>query len=297
MTLRTVANLLVLGATAFSEQMMAPTPSFEVASVKRADPADRSPAPFRGGPGSDDPGRFTYSNTTLRSVLQMAYGVRQDAIFGLGWLDTERYNLVAKVPAGATKEQFAQMLQALLAERFAMVLHHETKELSGYEMVVAKNGPKMKEPETDTGAPTKVGRFGYSVVVGKDGNEQLPPGKPGMKLIAIGKDGLGVRLSARMKAPGDMVTRLSSELRLPVVDKTGLLGPYDFNLDFSLTPPANIRLSGAIAKPDAAPDAAEPSGPDLITAMEQQLGLRLELKKIPVDCIVVDRASRVPTEN
>ena len=125
---------------------------FEVASVKPAAPPAGGvirPGP-QGGPGSADPARLTYSFSTLRDLLVDAYSVKRSQISGApNWLDSVRFDIVAKVPEGATKEQAKVMLQNLLAERFKLTLHRETKELPVYALVVAKNGPRLEVSKGD----------------------------------------------------------------------------------------------------------------------------------------------------
>src|SRR5580704_13394802 len=107
-------------------------PTFEVASVKVSPPPSPGTpvffGPARGGPGTPDPGQITWTNATLKGVLTIAYDVKDYQISGPGWLDTERYDILVKVPAGATKEQVYVMWQSLLAERFGLMLHHAPKE-------------------------------------------------------------------------------------------------------------------------------------------------------------------------
>jgi hypothetical protein len=121
--------------------------SFEVASLKPSGP--RSIRGSDGGPGSRDPERFTFGSATLRDLLFNAYRAPQDdyheQISGPGWIDTERYDIAVKMPRGTTKEQFQLMLQTLLAERFNLAIHHDTKVLPVYDLVVGKNGPKLRE--------------------------------------------------------------------------------------------------------------------------------------------------------
>src|SRR3954451_10262547 len=113
-------------------------PTFEVASVKPAPP--QSGHMFRigmsGGPGTPDPGRINFENVSLKNVIMRAYNVKGYQISGPSWLDSERFDITAKVPAGATKEQFQLMLQNLLAERFKLQLHRESKQMPVYALVV-----------------------------------------------------------------------------------------------------------------------------------------------------------------
>ena len=162
------------------------SPSFEVASVKSAAPDGldgpmaviKGPAEeqmrFRGGPGSNDPGRIDYVGVTLKMLLKRAYDVSADQIVGPDWLDTERYDIVAKLPTGTGREQLPLMLQELLAERFQISLHRETKTLAVYSLTVAKNGPKLQPAEKlpEYNLPVDVAERAYDVaadqIVGPD---------------------------------------------------------------------------------------------------------------------------------
>src|SRR5271154_7259431 len=115
---------------------------------------------MKGGPGTADPERLTYTNIALKTILLRAYGVLNYRLSGPDWLNSARFNIVAKVPPGATKEQLTLMLQNLVVERFNLTFHHETKETLVYELTAGKNGPKLKEsdlsvqpPEREPGSP------------------------------------------------------------------------------------------------------------------------------------------------
>src|SRR4051812_37386675 len=150
--IRAAILTISLCAAAFP-QTPATSLTFEVASVKPSPPpsGDRRVVMFgggRGGPGSNDPGRLTYTNTTLMSLVTQAYNVKSYQVTAPAWMETERYDVIAKLPdttPPVTKEQSAIMLQNLLAERFHLTLHHDSKEFQGFELVVGKNGSKLKE--------------------------------------------------------------------------------------------------------------------------------------------------------
>ena len=262
------ASLMVLSCGAAFGQG---SPAFEVASVKPAEPPSAGMmglrVGMRGGPGTPDPGQINYSNVTLKNVIQNAYGVKGFQITGPKWLDSERFDIVAKVPQGATKEEFKLMLQNLLAERFKLTLHRESKDMPMYALVVGKNGPKMKEvvdenpvPGTTASAPggpsgsggpsafapppppppsngpntgfAMGGAAPARISVGADGQIKLPPG--------MGKGGLMMMMSAgRMHLVGNgqpvaaLVEAISNQMGRPVIDETGLKGKYDFDLDYS----------------------------------------------------------------
>ena len=240
------AGLVVFTSCAAFAQTAENSPAFEVASVKPAAPitGNRIMVGMRGGPGTPDPGQITYNNVTVKNVLTNAYGVKGFQISGPGWLDSERYDIVAKLPRGATKAEFMVMLQNLLAERFKLTLHREKKDLPMYALVVGKNGPKMKE-SVDEAAPKE----GDAPKGGgpADGPGRVPwAGSRWARTAsrccrrAGGRGATAMMLmngNARMTANGQSMARLaemlSGQLDLPVVDMTGLTGKYDFTLYFA----------------------------------------------------------------
>ena len=187
-----------------------------------------------------------------------AYGVKGFQISGPGWLDSERYDIVAKLPRGATKAEFMAMLQNLLAERFKLTLHREKKDLPMYALVVGKNGPKLKESVDDPapkegdapkgGDPVGDDPFAGKITRGKDGFPVLPAW-----LAARGATAMTMNGNARMMANGQSMARLaemlSSQLDLPVVDMTGLTGKYDYTLSFAPEGLAGMRLPGGLPPP------------------------------------------------
>ena len=314
------AGLIIFTSCAAFGQAAAESPTFEVASVKPAEPQAMGMMRVRmgGGPGTPDPGQLTYSNASLKDVLINAYAVKGYQINGPKSLDSERFDIMAKIPKGATKEQFQLMLQNLLAERFKLTLHHETKELPMYALVVGKGGPKLKESVDDDPAapppppppPPPPGSDGAGPVMGRmrvgaDGTPQLPPGvgKNGMMMMIMNGR---MRLVANHRPITALLEMLSNQLGRPVVDATELKANYDFTLDFAPDgmngpmgmmpppPPQHDGGPGGGAPMASAPDAG---GPTIFTALQEQLGLKLEQRKGPVDLLVIDRMEKVPTEN
>ncbi len=266
-----VVFLLALVRGAAFGQAVAP-PAFEVATVRRANPQAVGGG-LRGGPGTDDPGRIAYSNLPLLSLLVTAYHMRPFQIFGPDWLKTEKYDVAAKIPDGATETQFEMMLQRLLAERFHLALHHETRDFRAYELVVGKNGPKLKE-SVPNAAPDQ----SLPPTFGQLSPETRSAVVAGMPLAT----NRGVFSAGRIRAVEGLAEDLSMFLGAPVVNSTGLTGRYDYNLAFE--------------RPGS--DAADGDPlPSIFTAVQEQLGLRLEEKKLPFDVVVVDRADKVPAEN
>jgi uncharacterized protein (TIGR03435 family) len=299
-------RLLSLALVAVPGQAQTPT-EFEVASVKIAASQDSSRGfntLLTGGPGSSTPERITYTNATLKMILVQAYGLKAFQISGPDWIESERYDITARVPAGVTREQFRLMLQDLLAKRFLLKVRHEPREQQVYTLSVAKNGPKIqpsREPapaQTEsspaaTGSPLPSGlslealRAGRGL--GADGFPVMAEGRTGMAMS--GTDGR-VRVRARQFAIAGLTAMLVNQLNRPVLDKTGLTGLYDFTLEFA---PESTPLRPPTPGDSAA---ADPSGaPPLSVALERQLGLKLESVKAPVDTVVVEKGSKIPIEN
>jgi uncharacterized protein (TIGR03435 family) len=265
--------------------------TFEVASVKPSPPVRQGErvfyGPARGGPGTPDPGQITWTYARFFDLLMTAYDVKNYQISGPAWLADERYDVAARVPAGATKEQVRVMWQNLLAERFGLALHHEPREFRVDELVVAKGGAKLKESAEDAAA----------VMAGKP--PELKDGKmngPGMIVTLMpGANGATAMHAYAKAVPMSRLTSLlGNQVNLPVLDKTGLDGYYDFTLEFT------VMLPGApppVAGGQAAGDSASDPGPNLDAALQQQLGLRLVGSKAKLDVIVIDKAEKIPTSN
>ena len=330
----TLAGSLALGQTPESKL------EFEVASVKPwAPPTGGGRGIFmgmRGGPGTPDPGQITYSGLPLKFLLANAYDVRPYQVIGPGWLDMERFDIVAKVPPGTTKEQARIMLQNLLADRFGMKLHHETKDSQVYELVVGKSGPKIQRSAAqDDPPPPKVGETPPPPgppKLDKNGVPQLD--RPGlMMMIRMGPKGPLSHMVGRQQTLVQFAQMLGNQVNRPVVDKTGLAGKYDFTLEFAFDPgqgPMGLPPPppGGFGGPGGGPGpvtagaagggqaiAAGPGGPKegpvtapldsqtadsaptLFTALQEQLGLKLDPKKAPLEMLVIDHIEKTPTEN
>lgn len=268
---RRALSCIVLCLTTASAQAADGRLAFEVATIKPATQADLQgvygnlfPMIMRGGPGTASPGQISFRNASFRSILMSAYGLKQYQISGPQWIQTTGFNIEAKLPQGATKEQLKPMLQTLLAERFHIVVHLETRDLPVFALVIAKNGPKLaaaKDPEDGGGA------FGPW-----EGN-------------------------ARWKAANQTMRRvaefLSPLLPRPVVDQTGLGGIYDFTLSWTPEYPM-VRVPPKDQSVDTAiPDPA----PTIFQAIQDQLGLKLDPRTAPIEVLVVDHVAKIPTEN
>jgi uncharacterized protein (TIGR03435 family) len=271
------------------------TLTFEVASVKPSAPGWEKGGvyfgPARGGPGTADPAQITWTFARFRDLLMTAYDVKTYQLIGPAWLDTERFDVVAKVPAGATKEQVNVMWQNLLAERFGVKVHHEPKEFQVEDLVVAKGGSKLKETAEDVTALPSPGppNFKNGVLTG-----------PGMvTTIMLGGNSRGsARAIAKAQPLSKLTTMLTAQMNRPVLDTTGLNGLYDFTLEFTIDVSALPLPPGAPAPPPGAPGpgASDPE-PDIAAAVQQQLGLRLVGGRANLDMVVIDKAGKIPTEN
>ena len=228
---------------------------------------------------------YSASNVSLMMLVQGAYGSREDLISGApSWANSARFDIDAKV-AGSdvdalkklSPEQRRLMLPPLLADRFKLKVHTETKQLPVYELVVAKGGSKLKEA---TPGDTYANGFKGPDGVGRAGPMRMGPGQ-------LSGQGLPVTSLANM---------LSQELHHTVIDKTGLTGKYDFELNWTPDQGSDPMFKGPDSgqhSSDAAPDS---SGPSIFTAVQEQLGLKLQSAKGPVETLVIDHVE-MPSEN
>jgi uncharacterized protein (TIGR03435 family) len=288
--------LLILSPAAFPQT--AAKLEFEVVSIKPSpaiDPNQGFSMGCSGGPETKDPVMFRCQNMDLRNLITRAYSIPTFRLTAPSWLSEQRFEISAKIPPGTSKYQFPLMLQSLLLDRFQLAVHHESKELAKFDLVLAKNGPKFKEsadapppkagdsPRDASGPPSN----------DKDGYPILAPGRPGMAMM---------NGRARMVYPQWTMEKFAEvvglQLHKPVTDATGLKGKYDLSLYWAV---ASVRAappqpSGPGAIP-LAPAPENDSGPTFEQALQDQLGLRLEPKKGPVDFLIVDHIEKLPSEN
>jgi len=296
-----LAALLLSAGAAFPQDEPLP-PSFEAASVKPYE-QDRGLGPLRGGPGTSSPGQLS-GTASLKAVLMRAYALKEYQVSGPGWIDAMRYEIAAKIPAGATRAQVALMLQSLLAERFRLATHRETRELAVYTLVVAKGGPKLKESGSDNPSPAEdATRFSPKLTKGADGFPDMAKGETiprSYEVVVGGSDGLMYKLWARRETMEQLADRLSAQLNRPVVDSTDLKDRYDFALTWTMEnggagvprtgpPPDMIDMHSAPILSDASLS--------IFTALQAQLGLKLEPRRRPLEMLIVDKAEKVPHGN
>jgi uncharacterized protein (TIGR03435 family) len=268
----------------------ADAPSFEVASVKPASPSATAIS-CSGGPGTTSPGIWRCSNVPLAFLISRSYGFQAYQFTPRAPCCQGRFDFTAKVPVGATKEQFQRMIQKLLEERLKLKLHHEQKEMAIYELTVGEKGPKVKESAPDASSEPEDPWAPPEYSMGKDGYPVFPAGRGGL----AGPNGhyrwTGFNLSMQ-----EIVKTLSFHLGRPVVDATRLKGKYDIDMKWGVDVAWLLEMAGRRDQIAELPDTG-PTGPTLIRAVQDQLGLKLNSKKGLGDFVVVDHVEKVPTEN
>jgi len=305
-TLLMIVGLVMVAGALVAAQQPAAAPAFEVASVKQN---------TTGGPvmiGMRPGGRYTATNVPLQLLLRQAFRLQDFQIIGMpDWATTDRFDISAKGDGEVAPDQMPALLRGLLADRFGLQSHSEQRELPIYALVLARNdgrfGPNLKASTANCAAPGR-GRGGEpGPAPAGPGTTTMPlrggcpggpagPGAPGQG----GAGGRGVPMSGpappcgmRM-APGNvaaggfplsqLATTLAPMVGRVVQDKTGLSGSFDFELTWTPDPgPGGGR--------DAAP-APDTGGVSLFTAIQEQLGLKLESQRAPVDVVVIDRLNR-----
>jgi len=247
-----VLSLLLAITRLSSTPQTAQKASFEVASIKPTPPgSQQSVLLFLAGGG------FRYTNTSLRSLIQTAYRVQDYQIVGAAnWMESQKFDVEAKAEASVVnigRDQVLLMVQSLLADRFKLKVHRETRESSIYALVVARNGLKVKQADDPAGG-ARGGANGR--LVGKRSMPQL----------------------------ADLLSRI---LRRQVLDRTNLTGVYEFSLEWIPDEGQFQAYDDALPGPPA-----NPSAPSLFTALQEQMGLQLESTKGPLDVIVIESAGK-----
>ena len=281
-----------------AEAMMGQT--FEVASVKPV--GQERIRPLHGGPGTNSPGELS-GGATLRALIMRAYDLKDYQIAGLAWMDSERYQIAAKIPVGADRPAVGRMLQALLAEQFHLEARRERREMPVYSLMVAKNGPKLRESVAAGDDKAAEGPVAPKMVPGANGLPDLQPGTDvprSFEIVLAGSDGILYKLWARRERMEDLADRLGAALNRAVVDRTGLVKEYDFTLTWSVE-----SAGGMLPRTGPPPDEIESHGTPVLTdpglsvfsAVREQLGLALRPGKATVEMLVVTHAERVPVGN
>jgi uncharacterized protein (TIGR03435 family) len=253
--------------TGFAQQ-----PRFEVASIKPFEPVPGGPVVM-----SADGALVTYTNITLLDCIRGAYRVRDFQIVGPDWMTTARFEITAKLPAGASADQIPEMLQALLAERFKLKIRREMKEQRFYALLVGNSGARLEPAEVKAAdnSPQALG----------------PDGKPRPIMGYFTPPGGAVSITAPSATIESLVGLVSRFTARPVVDMTGIKGQYEFQLDFA----AETDQGPHTPPVDGAATPAEPA--HSVFDAFKQYGLRLEARKAPIEMLIVTHLEKEPTEN
>jgi uncharacterized protein (TIGR03435 family) len=332
-TLRNLSICLALTALAAFAQTK---PSFEVATIKPAQPMDPAKLVAALQAGGKMPvgatigaGRAEYLYLDLKTLLTYAYGVKPYQITGPDWMATTRFDIIAKMPEGSTKDDAPKMLQSLLEERFKLTTHRASAEHPVLALVVGKNGPKLKASAEkpvaiDESAPLKPGEMKMD---GPDGPVRAKVDiSTGSSVVDMGLKG---KMSYKMNPAtqsmhidfsmttmdgfADMMTQIMTQLgggaaTRQIVDMTGIKGNYDASLEISLAEIMALARASGVNIPNApggapaggnVPVASDPSGAGgtSVTDAVQSMGLKLESRKAMVDQFIVDHLEKTPTEN
>jgi uncharacterized protein (TIGR03435 family) len=244
-------TVIILLTTFLAASAQPKAPSFEVASIRAGQPGRES---IEFGPAS-----LTMRSVRLAGCIRWAYGVQEVQVIGPAWLNDGWFDIFAKSASAVSVAELRDMLQQLLAERFKLAVHRDTKEMTSLILTVAKSGHKLVATETE--------------------------GSPSFQTGKLSATGRGATLEP-------MLALLSRELREPVIDQTGLKGRFNYFID--IDPYFTEESRKAAAGVDGPPPDANAI---IAAAFQKELGLKVEAKKVPVEVIVVDHVEKTPTEN
>jgi len=307
--------------------------AFDVATVKASAPLDMAKLQSEMAAGRMprfgahvDASRAEYNFMTLRELIVTAYKLKDYQVSGPDWMATLHFDIVATLPEGSTSKDAPQMLQALLQDRFKLKVHRETADHPVLALVVAKGGPKLKESPTapapiDPDAPLKPGEMKVDGPDGpirvtvnmKDGSSTVNMGAKGVVTQRMNTQTQTLHLESTMTTMEGFADMLTNVMKMggsgsrAVVDQTGLKGNYQIALDIPLAELMAIARSqmaaagvnpGPMAKTGSpTAEASDPGGGTTIYKSVEELGLKLEPRKAPMEQLVVDSVEKTPTEN
>jgi uncharacterized protein (TIGR03435 family) len=284
--------LCVLASGAVFGQTSPARPEFEVASIK---PSAAPVGQVNVGVQIDG-AQVHFSYLSLKDYIRMAYRVKEYQVVGPDWL-SERFEIAAKLPADAKREQVADMMQALLVDRFQLKMHRDSKEFPVYGLVVGKGGLKMNESAVDSNAAETPGGAGAVNVTATGGRGGVSVNLGNGSYYSFANN----RFEAKKLTMAALAESLTRYLDRPVVDMTELKGSYDFTLEFS---PEDYRAmlirsavsAGVVLPPEALRALDGVSDNSLFTSV-QALGLKLEQRKAPLEVLVIDHLEKAPAAN
>lgn len=267
------------------------TPAFEVASVR---PSAEQVSQVSVGVHVDG-SQVRIVGLTLKLYVGLAYGLKPHQIVGPDWLGQPRFDIAAKIPDGTSRAQLPQMFQALLADRFQMKSHRETKEFAVYALTASKDGvklqPSVSAPEPPSDKPPAI-----SVTAGGSaGSSGADLG--GGSSFTLGNNRIEIR-KMTMPQIAELLTRLSDR---PVIDATGITGAYDLAIELTPEDFIGVQIRGGLNNGALIPPQAlrllDNAAADPFTNALQKFGLSLESRKAPLDVLVIDSIQKTPTEN
>jgi uncharacterized protein (TIGR03435 family) len=330
-----VLFLLLFTSAAFA-QTAPGNAAFEVATVKPSAPLDMAKMAAdmkagkmpRFGPHVDA-ARAEYNFMPLKDLIANAYTVKGYQVTGPSWLASTRFDIAAKMPEGATKDDAPKMLQALLADRFKLTLHRETQDHPVLALMVGKDGPKMKvstlvNPPIDESVELKPGEMkmdtpdGPAIITrNSDGSQTINMGAKGITTTKMDTQTQALKIESSTTTMAGFTDTLNQMMQMgggggrPVVDKTGLTGNYQVSFEisredlmaFAREQAKNLGMSAPNAPPSSAPAeaspaaaASDPSGSSIYSSV-QKLGLKLEPSKAKIEQLIIDHVEKTPTEN
>jgi len=294
-----VAVLLLSAATAGAQTPAAPVAVFEVASVKPSNPDPANPLSMIPMASPQPGGRFTVQNLPLRFLIGVAYELPDFRVSGgPEALMNTKFDITAKAPGGATlgQKELLPMLKALLADRFQLKAHMEPREMAVYDLVIARSdgrlGPDLKPSKSDCSKADELNAQRAAAVAKGDLSAILP--KPGEFLpctvapnLAAGPTNISLHGDGQeLKVLTELITQMTGRI---VRDKTGLTGRYDFDMKLDLQALlAMAQKMGVNIPAAAAASLPQSDGSSMMTALNEQLGLKLESTRGPVDVLVID---------
>ncbi len=330
---RIVSALILLAFASGAASGQAPQSkfTFDVATIKPAAPLDQAQmvVDMRAGKmpkvGQEiDATRATYTYTQLDQLIAMAYKIRLYQISGPPWMSQERFDIVATIPEGATKDDVPAMLQALLAERFKLVAHHAQEDHKVLGLVVGKSGVKMKEAATvpqafDPNSPLQPGERQVEDVDGpmrvkmnQDLTITANMGARGTIIEKVDRQTMtfdikssGVTMQGFADLLSTILMQMGGANSRQVVDMTGLKGYYQVDVEISIADLMAMARAQGMPIPaspssgggNAVPEASDPGGGSSVFESVSQMGLKLEDRSATVDRLVIDHIEKTPTEN
>ena len=286
--------VVALSAAAVVLAQPSPRPEFEVASIR---PSAEAPQGTAAVGLRIDGAQVRVASFALKDYIAMAYRVKQYQVSGPDWLASEKFDILATLPAGVAPGQVPEMLQALLADRFQVKMHRDKKELPVYALEVGKGGPKLKETPPDSNADNgDAAKGNVNVAAGGSANGVA---------VNLGNGSYYSFASNRFEARKLNMAALAGSLERfvdrPIVDLTELKGNYDFTLELSPEDYGAMLIRSAISAgvvlPPQALRALEGGSLGSLFEALQKLGLKLDARKAPLDVLVIDQARKTPTDN